>query len=408
MNINIKTYPTGRSPKAKYFFGERANLLDKTRTDDVQIGDASTFNLVLQAFRSANYKYSYRFKSNDRCFNVQTTSYDHAKFVQNMFQIGVTEDPDWTIYHNIDMDVDPTVWIELDRKIVLIAGTSYLGEIKKSVFTIMGIELPLEGKLPMHCGSFTYEGTTNLMFGLSGTGKTTLSSDPDFKLIGDDELTWTDEGLRLIETGCYAKTEGLHPKTHKTIYDAMEKAKEEGLLIEENVGHSNARASYPTSVIENAWTDRLFDHPDNIFFLTMDVTGVIPPVSELKGDAIELFFRTGYTSKMPGTEDGVKEIKKVFSPCYGGPFMPLPVKTYTDMLMEKVKKHDCRVFLVNTGMDKDGKRFPLNFTRKSIKHVITEEFETKQLSYLNPVVSLDDNEIDEHGLAELINELVNH
>lgn len=401
MNVKIKTAPTGRSPKGKFFFGDATRLLDKSRNEDVQIGKIEDFENMFSLFNDLDsYSHSLYFRSNSKNFNVRTTSDWHAKFVQNMFDAmsdayanrPLIKNEDWLILHNLDIDVDPTIWINLDANLILIAGTSYLGEIKKSVFTAMGFELPLEDKLPMHCGSFTYKDTTNLMFGLSGTGKTTLSSDPDFKLIGDDELSWSDSGLELIETGCYAKTQGLHPKTHEAIYEAMEAARENDVLIEENIGHDNARSSYPAKLIKNSWLsdlnecDHVFDHPNNIFFLTMDVTGVVPPISRIKGDAIKLFFETGYTSKMPGTEDGVNEIKKVFSPCYGGPFMPLPVEKYSDMLVKKINQHDCKVFLVNTGMDSNGERFDLDFTRRSIKHVITDKFETNSFSFSNGIV----------------------
>ena len=227
----------------------------------------------------------------------------------------------------------------------------------------------------MHCGAFTYGGTTNLMFGLSGTGKTTLSSDSDYKLIGDDEVAWTSMGIRMIETGCYAKSEGLTPDTHRTIFDAVATAKKRNTLVEENPSALNARLSYPITCVENAYHKRSnFDHANNIFFLTMDVEGVFPAISRISGNTVRRFFETGYTSQMPGTEAGSDEIKRTFSPCYGSPFMPRKVKEYSDMLMNKINKHDCNVFLVNTGMDKGGKRFDLEFTRNTIKQAILTEY----------------------------------
>ena len=241
--------------------------------------------------------------------------------------------------------------------------------------------LPKQDILPMHCSAFTYNPwakdhgdiTTNLMFGLSGTGKTTLSSDPDYELISDDEVAWGERGIEMIETGCYAKSEGLTPETHKTIFDAVELARSRDTLVVENPGVSNARLSYPINCVENAYhKPEQFNHPDNIFFLTMDAKGVFPPVSKLTGEAVRRFFETGYTSQMPGTEAGSNEIKPLFSPCYGSPFMPRPVKVYSDLLMDKIDLHECNVYLINTGMDENGERFALEFTRECVKKAITD------------------------------------
>ena len=272
---------------------------------------------------------------------------------------------------------------------MLISGTTFLGEIKKGVFGILGFELPEENKLPMHCAAFTYKDTTNLMFGLSGTGKTTLSSDPDYKLISDDEVYWHDNGIGMIETGCYAKSEGLSPETHKTIFDAVELARSRDTLVVENPKAANARLSYPIDCVENAYhKPEDFDHPNNIFFLTMDAQGIFPPVSQISGETVRRFFETGYTSQMPGTEAGVNEIKPLFSPCYGSPFMPRQVKEYSDLLMKKVEEHNCNVFLINTGMDKDGKRFSLKYTRECIKFAIENEIEDKSEEILNKLLTL--------------------
>ena len=293
---------------------------------------------------------------------------------------------DWTIYHNMVIRSNPQVWINLDEKEVLIAGTSFFGEIKKCVFTIMGYTLPQEGYLPMHCSAFEYKDDTALMFGLSGTGKTTLSADPEYKLIGDDEIAWGKEGLTYIETGCYAKTEGLNPETQPTIFQAMDNARIQGLLIEENVTEPNARSSYPIDCVPDAITNRaLFSHPKDVFFLALDATGTLPAISKIEGMAIRRLFETGYTSKMPGTEDGVKEIQKVYSPCYGSPFMPLPVKTYSDMLMDRINEEDSNVFLVYTGMDKTGNRFPLDKTRACINQSLNGDYTTNDIEWTNPI-----------------------
>ena len=189
-------------------------------------------------------------------------------------------------------------------------------------------------------------------------------------------------GIRMIETGCYAKSEGLTPETHETIFNAVEIARQRDTLVEENPEAANARLSYPISCVENAYHKRgNFHHADNIFFLTMDAEGVFPAISRISGKAVRRFFETGYTSTMPGTEAGVTEIKRTLSPCYGSPFMPRPVKEYSDLLMKNIEKHNSNVFLVNTGMNPEtGERFPLDFTRNTIKQSILTEYPLKDTS----------------------------
>ena len=246
--------------------------------------------------------------------------------------------------------------------------------------------MPLENRFPMHCSAFEYDDNTALMFGLSGTGKTTLSADEEYKLIGDDEIVWDEDGITFVETGCYAKTEGLERETQPTIFEAMDNAREEGLLIEENNGHPNARSSYPIDCVPNAITDKkLFDHPKNVFFLALDATGTLPAISKVEGMTTRKLFEIGYTSKMPGTEDGVKEIQKVYSPCYGSPFMPLPISTYSNLLMDRVVDEGVDVFLVNTGMDRSGQRYPLERTRSFIKRALDGNYETKYIEWSNPI-----------------------
>ena len=391
-NINITTVPTGRSPENKYFFGNRTRDLDLSRPKYNKIGREVDYWEFFEDLNDYEYKHYLKFYTCDRCFSVMTNDDRHAQFVRNMFT--VVDDPnehgsDWKIIHNTEIDCPPKIFVHLDTKTMLIGGTTFLGEIKKGVFGILGFELPEENKLPMHCAAFTYNDTTNLMFGLSGTGKTTLSSDPDYKLISDDEVYWDNNGIGMIETGCYAKSEGLSPETHKTIFDAVELARSRDTLVVENPNAANARLSYPIDCVENAYhIPGEFDHPNNIFFLTMDAQGVFPPVSKISGETVRRFFETGYTSQMPGTEAGVNEIKPLFSPCYGSPFMPRLVKEYSDLLMKKVEEHDCNVFLINTGMDKDGKRFSLEYTRRCIKFVIENEIEDKSEEILNKLLTL--------------------
>jgi phosphoenolpyruvate carboxykinase (ATP) len=308
-----------------------------------------------------------------------------------MFTVTPKDRPvDFTILHNTDVDIpEPKIYVHLDRGEMLIAGTTFLGEIKKGAFGIISFMLPEQDILPMHCSAFTCNDTTNLMFGLSGTGKTTLSSDPDYKLIGDDEIAWNDQGIEMIETGCYAKSEGLTPETHKTIFDAVELARSRDTLVVENPGAANARLSYPIDCVENAYHEpQQFNHPDNIFFLTMDAKGVFPPVSKISGDTVRRFFETGYTSQMPGTEAGTDEIKPLFSPCYGSPFMPRAVSVYSDLLMKKIEQHNCNVYLINTGMDSSGVRYSLDFTRNCVKTAIDLEVEDNSRDVLKTLEQL--------------------
>tara|TARA_B100001063_G_scaffold242895_1_gene272463 strand:+ start:194 stop:1378 length:1185 start_codon:yes stop_codon:yes gene_type:complete len=373
-NIEITTKPTGRSPERKVHYGSRTNHLDLSRPKYNKIGEEKYFWEFYFDFDEYDLDHNLVFYTSGMCFRVETNDDRHAQFVRNMFT--VVDNPydhcaDWTILHNTEMKTLPAIAVNLNEHIMLIAGTTFLGEIKKGVFSILGFELPDQNILPMHCAAFTYENKTNLMFGLSGTGKTTLSSDPKFRLISDDEVSWNDEGIRIIETGCYAKSEGLTQETHPTIFNAVEEARKQKTLVVENPGASNARLSYPIDCVSNAWIDQeQFGHPDNIFFLTMDATGRFPPVSKISGDTVRRFFETGYTSQMPGTEAGNDEIKKIFSPCYGSPFMPRPVKVYSDMLMDKITNGNCNVYLINTGMDGSGNRFSLDFTRTCVKSAI--------------------------------------
>ena len=383
-NISITTHPTGRSPENKYFFGEQTKHLDLTRPKFNKIGKGKDFaDFYAKMQNQKNYLEPMNFETVGTNFTLHTNDERHKQFVWNMFKVTAEDQVgDWTIYHNTSIEQDPLIHIHLDKKIMLIAGTTFLGEIKKGVFGIVSFELPKFDILPMHCGAFTYRGTTNLMFGLSGTGKTTLSSDPEYKLISDDEVAWTNMGIRMIETGCYAKSEGLSPYTHPTIFQAVQRARERNTLVEENPKAANARLSYPISCVENAYHKRgNFDHAQNIFFLTMDAEGVFPAISRISGKAVRRFFETGYTSVMPGTESGVTEIKRTLSPCYGSPFMPRAVSEYSDLLMKNIEQHESNVFLVNTGMNPDsGERFPLDFTRNTIKKAILTEYPLKDTS----------------------------
>ena len=373
-NIQIKTNPTGRSPENKYFFGNRSIAVDLSRPQYNRIGKEKDFIEFKDQLDALDYAHVLNFETCGIKFCVKTNDSRHAQFVCNMFTITSIDrvDADWIIVHNTDVELNsPKIYVHLDKKTLLIGGTTFLGEIKKGVFTVVNFELPQRGVFPMHCSAFTHGETVNLMFGLSGTGKTTLSSDPQFRLIGDDEIAWGEHGVEMIESGCYAKSEGLSLETHETIYKAIQEASNKNCLVEENPNTPNGRLSYPITCVNNSYSkkDKL-GHANNIFFLTMDAEGKFPAISKISGKTVRRFFETGYTSQMPHTEKGVDEIKRICSPCYGSPFMPLSVKAYSDLLMQRVEDNNCNVFLVNTGMDTNGKRFALEYTRKCVRDAI--------------------------------------
>jgi len=272
--------------------------------------------------------------------------------------------------------------VSFKKKMILIGGTGYTGEIKKGIFTILNFILPHEKNvLSMHCSAnMGKEGDTAIFFGLSGTGKTTLSADPNRSLIGDDEHGWNDETVFNFEGGCYAKTIDLSEEKEPEIFHAIKP----GALVE-NVTlvngtntidfHSkaiteNTRVSYPLSFISNALEPSIGKTPKNIFFLTADAYGILPPISKLNPGQAMYQFISGYTAKVAGTEAGVTEPKSTFSACFGAPFMPLHPGKYAEMLGKKMKEHKVNVWMVNTGWSGGpygvGQRMKLSYTRAMI------------------------------------------
>ncbi len=303
--------------------------------------------------------------------------------------------PDFTVLHApllfADPQVDGTrsetfVIINLAKKLVLIGGSGYGGEIKKSLFSIMNYLLPMKSVFPMHCAANVgQDGDSALFFGLSGTGKTSLSADPDRRLIGDDEHGWGDDGIFNFEGGCYAKTIRLSPEKEPQIYNAIKFGS-----IAENVVYDeqtrvidydaaditeNTRTTYPLEYIDNVLIPGMGKHPKNIMFLTADAFGVLPPISKLTPEMAMYHFMAGYTSKLAGTEAGITEPQSTFSECFGAPFMPLPATHYAEMLGEKMKKHKTDVWLVNTGWSGGpygvGERMDIRLTRAMIKAALT-------------------------------------
>ena len=253
------------------------------------------------------------------------------------------------------------VILSFERKLVLIGGTAYAGEIKKSIFTILNFLLPSKNVLSMHCSAnIGPAGDTAIFFGLSGTGKTTLSADPARQLIGDDEHGWSDRGVFNFEGGCYAKVIRLSPDAEPDIYETTRRF---GTILE-NVGFDqdsrrvdldddllteNTRAAYPISHIEGATRDGVGGHPKNVIMLTCDAFGVLPPISKLTQFQARYHFLSGYTAKVAGTGRGVAEPQATFSACFGAPFMALPPTVYSKLLGEKVEKHGTQCWLINTG-----------------------------------------------------------
>nr|MBA2641493.1 phosphoenolpyruvate carboxykinase (ATP) [Actinomycetota bacterium] len=264
------------------------------------------------------------------------------------------------------------------RREVLIGGTFYAGEIKKSIFTLMNDLLPLEGVFPMHCSANVDDnGSVAVFFGLSGTGKTTLSADPERHLIGDDEHGWGGEGVFNFEGGCYAKVIRLsaeaEPEIHRmtrTFGTVLENvvADERGVLdLDDDSKTENTRAAYKLEQIANALHEKRAGHPSSVVFLTADAFGILPPIARLTRDQALYWFLSGFTAKLAGTEIGVQEPQPTFSACFGAPFLPQPPAVYARLLGEKLDLHRARVWLVNTGWTGgpygEGHRMPIKATR---------------------------------------------
>ncbi len=284
------------------------------------------------------------------------------------------------------------ILVDFARRLVLIGGTEYAGEIKKSIFTAMNYFMPKQGVMSMHCSANFGETREDvaLFFGLSGTGKTTLSSDPSRMLIGDDEHGWSDDGVFNYEGGCYAKVIRLDPKGEPEIYETTRKF---GTVLENVIMDGatrrvdlnddslteNTRSSYPISHVAHAVRDGVAGHPNNIFYLTADAFGVLPPIARLTNEQAMYHFLSGYTAKVAGTERGVTEPQPNFSTCFGAPFMPLRPGVYAKLLGEKIEKHKAQVWLVNTGWTGGpygvGNRMKLGYTRRMIAAALNGELD---------------------------------
>ena len=343
----------------------------------------------------------------------------HNLFARNMFipELDAARlaghAPQFTVIDAPSFKADPArhgsrtetfVFVHFGRKLVLIGGTNYAGEIKKSIFTVLNYTLPLRGVLSMHCSANVGKrGDSALFFGLSGTGKTTLSSDPDRGLIGDDEHGWSEGGVFNFEGGCYAKVIKLSREAEPQIYETTRRF---GTILENVVVDpdtralnlddasytENTRGSYPLSFIDNAIPSGQAGHPENIVMLTADAYGVLPPIARLTPDSAMYHFLSGYTARVAGTEKGVTEPKATFSTCFGAPFLPLNPNVYAGMLGEKIATHKARVWLVNTGWTGGpygvGSRMKIAYTRAMIAAALGGQLDA--VAYVrHPVFNLD-------------------
>src|ERR687893_983191 len=401
---------TGRSPKDRFIVEddltrERVDwgavnkpfsaqafeaLLDKAMS---YLGNLEEF-YVVDAYAGADPRYRLNLQ-------VATEYAWHALFAHQLFRRPSSKEledfePEWTVISVPEFLAEPEedgtesetfVGIDFSRKVVLVAGTRYAGEIKKSIFSVLNFVLPTEHSvLPMHCSANVGdEDDVALFFGLSGTGKTTLSADPERRLIGDDEHGWSDEGVFNFEGGCYAKVIKLSAEAEPDIYRTT---KMFGTILE-NVVYDpatrqidlddarkteNTRASYPLTSIDNIVPEGRAGHPRNIIMLTADAFGVLPPVSRLSPEQAMYHFLSGYTAKVAGTERGIKEPEATFSTCFGAPFMVLHPGVYADLLGKQMAKHDAACWLVNTGWSGGpygvGQRMKISYTRAMIRAIL--------------------------------------
>ena len=327
----------------------------------------------------------------------------HKLFARNMFlrerDPGKLADhePNFTVIHapgfNADPEIDGTrsevfILVHFGRGETIIGGTAYAGEIKKAMFTVMNYLLPLQGVLSMHC-SANYgkdENDVAIFFGLSGTGKTTLSADPERTLIGDDEHGWSDDGVFNFEGGCYAKVIRLDSETEPEIHATTRQfgtilenvaidSRTRWLDLDSDAFTENTRASYPIHQIPNASATGRAGHPETIVMLTCDAFGVLPPIARLSDAQAMYHFLSGYTAKVAGTERGVTEPEATFSACFGAPFMALNPSVYADLLGERIAKHEVQAWLINTGWSGGpygvGERMKLPYTRAMVRAVLS-------------------------------------
>jgi phosphoenolpyruvate carboxykinase (ATP) len=340
----------------------------------------------------------------------------HSLFARQLF-VRLTEDeiayhhPQWSIISAPGFKADPqrdgvnsevAVMLDFQRREVIICGTEYAGEMKKSIFSVLNFILPQQDILPMHCSANEGSGgDVAVFFGLSGTGKTSLSSDPNRQLIGDDEHGWNDDGIFNFEGGCYAKCIRLDPQKERQIYDAIRYGSViENVVIDPETRTpdyaderytENTRVAYPLDYVDNIVETGRAGHANVLFFLTADAFGVLPPIARLTPEQAMYHFLSGYTAKLAGTEIGVTDPQASFEACFGAPFLPLPTTTYAKLLREKLTRHNARVYLLNTGWTGGpygvGERFNITYTRAMLHAAIDGKLENAE-TYTDPLFGL--------------------
>lgn len=407
----VDTTPyTGRSPKDKFIVYEEEIKDDVWWGEVNQPFDEEHFNKLLEEVKNyLNTKDIYvedLFVGADEKYRLKlrviTESPWHALFAKNMFIRPNKNDildfkPDIVIYHAPFFKAKPEIHktksevfiiLHLSKKIILIGGTLYSGEIKKSVFTFLNYYYPkVKNILSMHCGANIGKNQdTALFFGLSGTGKTSLSTDPNRPLIGDDEHGWSDEGIFNFEGGCYAKVIRISREKEPGIYKASTRfgtilenvilREDRSVDFDSDEKTENTRSSYPIDFLENIKLDGKGGHPRNIFFLSADAFGILPPIAKLTKEQALFYFLSGYTAKLAGTERGIKEPTATFSACFGAPFLVLKPIEYAKMLLEKIEKYNPNIWLVNTGWFGGpygiGNRIDIVLTRRMIDWAIND------------------------------------
>ena len=431
--LSIKTGRfTGRSPKDRFIVDDSITT-DKVDWNDINKPISYSNYLGLKqrlisylSIQDLYVKEGYACSDKNYKLNVRLIAEKpwSAQFVHNMFLRPNEEElkdfrPDWNVLCAPGFLADPETdgtraknfaIICFSEQTIIIGGTGYTGEIKKGIFSVLNFILPLQKDiLSMHCSANVGKrGDSAIFFGLSGTGKTTLSTDANRALIGDDEHGWSDEGVFNFEGGCYAKCINLSKEKEPEIFSAIKKG-----AILENIGFigdtnipdytsdvitQNTRVSYPIHHIKNTQPGCKGNHPKHIFFLTCDAYGVLPPVSKLTRTQAMYHFISGYTAKVAGTEDGVKEPEATFSACFGAPFLPLNPTFYAQMLGDKMDKHQTTTWLINTGWTEgafpEGHRINLAYTRAIINAVLDGklddvDFETTEIFNLSVPVSCD-------------------
>jgi phosphoenolpyruvate carboxykinase (ATP) len=410
--VGVTTPHTGRSPNDKFVVKEPSSEKDIDWGKVNQPMSLEQYQLLAKEVRSYLNGASELFVEDLYCgadaayrLSVRYVSPNawHMAFARNMFirpeqSDLATFEPNFTVLHAPEFQADPArhgtrsstfIVLNLGERTILIGGTRYAGELKKSMFTVMNYLLPKQGVLSMHCSAnIGKDGDAALFFGLSGTGKTTLSADPKRGLIGDDEHGWSDDGIFNFEGGCYAKVINLSPENEPDIYQTTQMF---GTVLENVVLDpvtkkvkfddqsitENTRASYPLSYIRNHVEGGRGGHPRNVVFLTADAFGVLPPIAKLSAEQAMYYFLSGYTAKVAGTERGVLEPQPTFSACFGAAFLVWHPTKYAKMLGELLHEHDSDVWLINTGWSGGpygvGKRMKLSHTRAMVRAALAGE-----------------------------------